>query len=120
MSDRFAVVIAGTRYFDDYDLLKEKCDYFFSNKWPTSIICGEAAGADTLGKKYAMSHRIHVQSFPANWDKYGKKAGYIRNEQMADNADAVIVFWDGISRGSKNMIDIAHERGIPCRVVRYK
>jgi len=116
----FNVIIAGTRTFSDYQLLCEKCDYYFQNCEPTAIICGEAKGADTLGKRYAKERNIKVLSFPADWDRYGKSAGYRRNQQMAENAQALIVFWDGISRGTKNMIDIAVSKGLPCRIVRYR
>lgn len=116
----FNVIIAGTRTFLDYDLLCSKCDRFFSRIKPTAIICGEACGADKLGKRYAEEHDIPVMSFPADWDKYGKVAGYIRNKQMAAHADALIVFWDGKSKGTRNMITIAKENGLQCRIVLYK
>lgn len=113
----FNVIIAGTRTFDNYDVLREHCDVFFSRKKPTAIICGEARGADTLGKRYAEEHGIPVMSFPADWDRYGKSAGYRRNKEMSEHADALVAFWDGESRGTKNMIDLAHEAGLPVRVV---
>ena len=114
---RFAVIIAGTRTFDDFDLLCRKCDVFFSDKKPTAIICGEARGADTLGRRYAEDHGISVESYPADWDHYGRSAGFIRNKEMASRADALVAFWDGKSRGTKNMIEIARSKGIPIRVV---
>ena len=115
----FAVIIAGTRTFEDYELLCRECDIFFLQKKPTHIICGEARGADTLGKKYAEERGIPVLSFPADWKAHGKAAGYIRNKQMAERGDALVAFWDGKSRGTKNMIDLAHKANIPVRVVRY-
>lgn len=118
--NRFQVIIAGGRYFSNYDLLKERCDFFFQNRRPTAIVCGEARGADSLGKQYAKENSIPVMSFPADWDKYGKRAGYIRNEEMADNADALIAFWDGQSRGTRNMIEIAKRKGRLVRIVRYE
>lgn len=115
----FNVIIAGTRTFNDYDLLCKKCDVFFSRMKPDAIVCGEARGADLLGRRYAEEHGIPILSFPADWDTYGKKAGYLRNRQMAEAAHALVVFWDGESRGTKNMIDLAHEYGLPMRIVRY-
>ena len=102
--ESFSVIIAGSRGFSDYDLLCEKCDKIFSRRKPTAILCGEAKGADSLGKRYAKEHRIPVQSFPAQWDQYGKAAG---------------IFWDGESRGTENMLDIAANKGIPVRIIRY-
>ena len=58
--------------------------------------------------------------FPADWDKYGKKAGYIRNKEMARAADACVVFWNGQSKGSKHMIDIAKKHGLQLRIIRYR
>ena len=116
----FRVIIAGGRDFDDYELLKKKCDQLFSERWPTAIVCGEARGADSLGKRYANERDIPAMSFPADWDLYGKRAGYIRNKEMADNADALIAFWDGESRGTANMIQLARQANLPCRIVYYK
>ena len=118
--ERFAVIIAGSRTFADYNLLCEKCDFFFQNKRPTSIVCGKARGADTLGEQYAVEHQIPVDAYPAQWDKHGKAAGYIRNEEMAKNADALIAFWDGKSRGTKHMIDLAMKYQLKIRIVYYE
>lgn len=63
--------------------------------------------------------RLGVLSCPADWDKHGKSAGYKRNEEMARNADALIAFWDGKSKGTKHMIDIARECNLPARIVKY-
>ena len=117
--ESFSVIIAGSRGFSDYDLLKEKCDNLFSRRKPTVILCGEAKGADSLGKRYAKEHGIPVQSFPAQWDRYGKAAGMIRNNQMLAFADALVAFWDGKSHGTENMLDIAANKGIPVRVICY-
>ena len=116
---RFNVIIAGSRGFNDYDLLCQKCDIFFSQKKPTMILCGEARGADTLGRRYAEEHNIMVDSYPAEWSRYGRSAGMLRNREMLKHADALVAFWDERSAGTKNMIDIAMEKGIPVRIVRY-
>lgn len=115
----FRVIIAGGRDFNDYGFLREKCDYLFKNKKPTLILCGEARGADTLGKWYAAEREIPYVSYPADWDAHGKRAGYIRNVEMAKNADALVAFWDGQSRGTGHMIEIAGEYGLQVRVIRY-
>ena len=117
MQDRFAVIIAGSRNFTDYAFLCNKCDTLFKNKRPTSILCGKARGADMLGAKYAESRCIQVDYYPADWDVYGKRAGYIRNEEMAKNADALIAFWDGKSKGTKHMIDLADKYHLEKRVI---
>lgn len=117
--EHFRVIIAGSRTFNNYDLLEKKCDILFSNKKPTSIICGEAAGADTLGKLYAENHGIPVESFPADWGHNGRGAGLMRNVMMADHADALVAFWDGKSRGTRHMIEQMLKRNLPVRIVRF-
>ena len=69
-----------------------------------AVISGGARGADAAGETWAYANRIPVEVFPANWNEYGKKAGPIRNQQMADVADALIALWDGKSRGTRDMI----------------
>lgn len=124
MEDRpiYKIIIAGGRDFMDYNLLKEKVNKILQEKRVTHkivIISGCARGADTLGVRYASENIFDVDKYPADWDKYGKKAGYMRNVEMAENADALIAFWDGKSKGTKHMIDIATERNLPIRVIRY-
>ena len=118
----FRVIIAGGRDFSDYELLKYKLDKLLARYDPQdlTIVCGEARGADSLGKRYAEERGISVNSFPAEWERYGKSAGYKRNVQMAENSDALVAFWDGKSRGTKHMIDIAIEHGLQVRIIRYK
>ena len=116
----FRVIIAGTRTFDDYDLLCRSMDYYLQNiKEPIQILCGLAKGADQLGLKYACEHGYEVRFFPADWKKYGRAAGPIRNLQMVQNADALVAFWDGKSFGTKNIIRLAKERNLNIRVKQY-
>jgi glycerophosphoryl diester phosphodiesterase len=75
----------------------------------TEVVSGTASGVDILGERWARLRQIPVKRFPANWS-LGKRAGYLRNVEMACYAEAVIVVWDGVSRGSKHMIDIAHTK----------
>ena len=99
----FRVIIAGGRDFNDYPLLKQKCDSFLGNKskeCQVIIVSGTARGADQLGERYAVEKGFPILRFPADWLQYGKAAGPIRNRQMTDNADALIAFWDGQSKGT--------------------
>ena len=113
------VIIAGGRDFSDYERLSERALHLLSAQDQVTIVCGEARGADSLGKRLAYEKGWEVLSFPADWDKYGKAAGYKRNEEMARNADALIAFWDGKSRGTKHMIDLAKKYGLQTRIVGY-
>lgn len=98
------VIIAGSRHmpFSMFHLIDEAVKK--SNFQVTEVVCGLARGADMFGGKWAVNNSIPVKTFPANWDEHGKAAGPIRNQQMAEYADALIVFiWDG-SRGSADML----------------
>ncbi len=110
------VIIAGSRHMpQDIELVhraKVKTGWFFDE-----VVCGMAKGADTWGRIWAEASGIPVKKFPADWNTYGKAAGPIRNKQMADYADAALVFlWDN-SRGSKNMIETMQKLGKPVYVV---
>ena len=119
----FRVIIAGTRSFNDYELLRDSCNNLLSEKQRTHtvvVISGTARGADQMGERYARERGFQLRRFPADWEQYGKSAGHIRNAKMADNADALIAFWDGESKGTKNMIDNARRKGLALRVIQYK
>lgn len=104
-------IIAGSRSTLMMDFAEGmiECPFLFEI---SSIISGTAKGADSFGESYGRYANIPVIQFPAEWDKYGKRAGYIRNVEMAKNADALIAFWDGESHGTKHMINIAKERNL--------
>lgn len=114
------LIVAGGRYFNNYPLLKQKIDCLTSGHTIECIICGEARGADSMGRRYAEENNIPILSFPAEWDKYGKSAGYRRNAEMAEQSTHLIAFWDGKSKGTKHMIDIMYKKNLPYRVVRYE
>lgn len=118
----FRVIIAGSRSFNDYGLLCSYCNRLLSviqHSHTIVVISGTARGADRMGEQYARERGFQLQRCPADWEQYGKSAGHIRNAKMADNADALIVFWDGASKGTKNMIDIARRKGLAVRIIRY-
>lgn len=116
------IVVAGGRDFKDYELLKSKCDYYLSSAISSGdeivIISGTANGADKLGERYAQEKGYKVERYPAKWNELGKKAGYVRNEEMAKVGHALIAFWNG-SKGTKHMIDLAEKYKLHIRVVKY-
>ena len=130
------VIIAGGRDFYDYKFLCKNCDFLlqFQKTESIVIISGVAKGADKLGIKYAKERGYKFERHPANWYDFsspcrlvkqkGKKmynalAGFKRNEVMANNAEALILFWDGKSKGSKDMLRIAKEKNLLIRIVNY-
>ncbi len=118
---KYKVIVAGCRDFADYELLKEKCDFYLQNKKPENIVIvsGHASGADTLGERYAQERGYELKTFPADWKANGRAAGPIRNAKMASVAHTLIAFWNGKSRGTKNMIDTAKKHNLQVAVVRY-
>ena len=118
----YRVIIAGCRNFYNYVTLKERCEYYLQNKMKTHnviIVSGHAPGADSLGEKFAADHNLKCELHPADWERHGRAAGPIRNEEMAEVSDALIAFWDGKSRGTRSMIEIARRKGLQVAVVRY-
>lgn len=79
----------------------------------SEIVSGGARGADSLAERYAQENDIQLTVFPAEWDKYGKSAGYRRNHQIIDYADVVLAFWDGQSKGTKHAIELAEKQNKP-------
>lgn len=122
----FFCLVVGTRTFTDYKLLCGKLDKILSSKQGMNIIIvsGGATGADTLAEKYASDHNYHLIVFEAQLDEYGKKAGYIRNEQMHKYISSkpdrgVVAFWNGKSTGTSQNFELARKYGNQIRIIRY-
>lgn len=104
------VIIAGCRDFNDY---AHVCQAIKESEFDiTELVSGGASGVDRLGERYAKEIKIPLKLFPADWTKHGKKAGPIRNAEMANYSDALIAVWDGCSKGTGNMIDQAKQKGL--------
>ncbi len=124
------IIIAGSRTFNDYKLLKESIYNIFKDKHikknNVRIISGTANGADKLGERYAQEFNLKLTKMSARWNEFGKSAGYIRNEQMAkysiedDSIGVLVAFWDGISKGTKHMIDLANKHGLEVHIVNFE
>lgn len=78
----------------------------------TEVVSGTANGVDRLGEMWARQVGVPIKEFPADWQEHGKSAGFIRNAEMADYADALIAVWDGVSKGTNHMINIAERKGL--------
>lgn len=117
------VIVCGGRDFVNKELLTESLDKILTEYEDVEIVSGKAAGADTLGEIYATEHGVRCVKFPAEWDKFGKHAGFIRNSQMLQYAQkktpVVVAFWDGKSHGTKHMINIATDGGAKVHIVHY-
>lgn len=137
MKEPFRLIIAGSRGFTNYPLLESYCKHVLQNRSNIEIVSGTAKGADQLGEKFAIKHNLGLKSFPAPWhdiqgkpdnvirtrsngQKYWNGAGMFRNRQMAEYADALVVFWDGKSRGTGAMVNLAKQLGLKVKVKIYE
>lgn len=113
---RRKVIVAGSRDFNDYGLVCRTLNELFG-AFSIEIVSGGARGADKLGEQYADDHWIPKTVFPADWGKYGKSAGYRRNEQMAQYAEVLVAFWDYDSPGTRHMINLAKQYNLEVHVI---
>ena len=112
------IIIAGGRDFNDYDLLCQKLDKILSNQTEIEIVSGTAKGADKLGERYAEEHGYPIKRFIPDWSM-GRAAGYVRNVDMGQYSDALVVFWNGKSKGSEHMIQVAENEKLLMRIINY-
>jgi len=115
------LLIAGSRSITDYAVV-EKAVNLAIMQWAgcgvtvDEEVSGCTSGVDRLGEHWARSHGVPRKLFPADWKKHGKAAGFIRNAEMAEHATHAVVVWDGVSRGTANMIAQMQQRGKPVYV----
>ena len=104
---RLAVI--GSRGFDDYELLEKVLDIIQRGNRLSfdTIVSGGANGADSLAERYAIKNDIKTDIYPADWNKHGKSAGYIRNVDIWDNSDFGVAFWDGESKGTAHSFKLS-------------
>lgn len=121
------LAIIGSRAFNNYPLLKETVLRHFvgydaltcTEIWPEEIVSGGANGADSLAKAFAIEHNILLKEFLPDWDKYGKRAGFLRNQDIITRADWVLCFWDGTSKGTGNSLSIAKKLKKPTLIIYF-
>lgn len=113
------IIIAGGRDYSDYKRLETIMDNIIGDRTDVEIVTGMASGADFYGLVYANRKGLPVAKFPANWDKYGKSAGFRRNSEMGQYADVLVAFWDYNSRGTKHMIDLMKAFKKPMKIFKY-
>lgn len=135
MNREIRIIIAGGRDFNRYDFLSTVVTSVISkmigpfnrsiDESNIKIISGRARGADQHGERFAEENGYECVKFPAKWDELGKRAGYVRNVEMAkyaksDDAYGVLIaFWDRKSKGTEHMIDIAKKYGLETHIFTY-
>ena len=108
-------IIAGSR---DEVTLDQVRRAFKTCPWVvTEVVSGGARGADKFGEMVAAQYNIPVKQFIPDWDGMGKSAGYKRNTQMVEYAEALILIWNGVSRGSKHCLDLARKKGLKIHLI---
>lgn len=110
------VIIAGSRDITDLETVKEAVSR--SGFRISEVVSGCARGVDTLGEVVAVGLGVPIKRFPAFWNEYGKRAGYLRNVEMADYADGLVAIWDGVSNGTLHMITVAKKNDLKVFVYR--
>jgi hypothetical protein len=128
------VIIAGSREFNNYELLEKECNKIFRELSEEGyhtciadieIVSGGARGADRLGEHFAKDYDLKVKRFIPDWDGLGKRAGFVRNEDMAIYAKqdselgVLIACWDGVSKGTGHMINLAKKHGLRVFVINF-
>ena len=106
------IAVIGSRDFDDYARLQS----VLAPHLPAVLVSGGAKGADALAERLAQERGLTIDVIRADWNRYGRGAGPIRNKQIVESADLVIAFWDGKSRGTRSALAHADKMGVPMEV----
>ena len=112
------VIIAGSRDITNRTMIRDGMNAAWEEFGPYEVISGMARGVDSIAASIAANVDIKVYEMPADWDRFGKSAGYKRNESMAQLATHLIAFWDGESKGTKHMIDLGHKYDLKVTIIR--
>lgn len=120
----FYLLVAGSRSFNDYELLSNKLDALLVNQNEVTIVSGGARGADKLAEAYAKKHNYELKVFEADWNRFGKSAGYRRNEQMHKfiaqfDKRGCVCFWDKQSKGTQHNFKLAEQYKTSLRIVKF-
>ncbi len=113
------IIVAGCRDFTDYDFLKKKLDLFFEKlaNVEVEIVSGGERGVDSMAVQYVKEKGLRWIVFPADWNKYNKAAGSIRNQLMAEYGEGLVAFWDYKSRGTMDMIEKAKKHKLKIKII---
>ena len=114
------IAVVGSRDFDDYTLFESVMDDFLRDKGQVLFVSGGANGADKLAEEYAKVHDIEIIIYKAEWKRYGRGAGFVRNKKIWDESDMGIAFWDGKSKGTQHSFKLAEKMGKALVIYNYK
>jgi len=108
------IAVVGSRNFTNYEQMKRILKPYL----PFILITGGASGADSLAEQFAVEYDLEVLIHYPEWNKYGRKAAYVRNSFIIRDCEFLIAFWNGHSKGTKMVIELAKKKHKPCRVIR--
>lgn len=109
------IAVVGSRDFEDYTLMKQILDEYK----PFILVSGGAKGTDALSERYADDRGYQKLIFKPDRKKYARGAYHRRNQAIINEADEMVAFWNGRSKGTSHTISLAEKRGIPIRVITY-
>jgi len=115
---KIRITIGGYRKYNDYDVFCKNVDAYISETGADeiTILSGHCSGVDMMAERYAAEKGYCLEVYPAEWRKYGKAAGPIRNRRMVEKSDMVIAFWNGSSKGTRNLIKCAEMLKKPVKI----
>ena len=112
------IIICGSRTFADWKLIRDLIDSLPDD---TIVVHGAARGADLIAGACAKQRGLEVHEHPAEWDRFGKRAGFLRNAEMLEKERPVYVYaFTGnlaTSKGTRDMVRRAREAGVPVEVL---
>lgn len=112
------ILVCGGRDFTNIKLLRKYCSSIISEN--DTVLCGMAPnGADLFAYRWCKQYNVNILEFPADWKKYGKGAGMVRNNLMLKQAHYILAFWDGKSPGTGHNVEQAKKLKIPITIVYY-
>ena len=122
--EKVRIIVCGGKDFSDKEMMYGVLNEIYDQYPEAEIISGHAKGADMIAEEYALNYRHNLKVFEADWKRYGRGAGPIRNREMLKYAGEgnpiVIAFWDGKSRGTANMIRLAKNAGVEYIIKMYE
>lgn len=123
MPKQFNLIVAGGRDYLDYKRMENVLFEFaeqHGEDYLINIVSGMSRGADRLAVQFCRNHGVQLIEMPADWNQYGKSAGYRRNTDMAAISQGLIAFWDKSSKGTQHMISTAQSNGLIVQVEYYQ
>lgn len=111
------IAVSGSRPIHDREAVFKILDSFFSGRKSFEIVVGDARGVDRLVREWASLREVKLHVCRAEWERYGRRAGFVRNEKMAKIADELLAVWDGKSSRTAHMVITMHRQRKPVKVV---